>query len=296
VIVQYAEPRAAGRSWIRGLVLALLVGVLTLGGILAWLKWHENELVFETALSHTRHFGPLPPGAGELIIAEASGDSIAAVIFRAEPSHDSGFWVLHFHGNAESAFSDMQLQHCRALQYQGLNVLAIDYRGFGRSPGVASEAHIDEDAEAAYQELIRRGIAPERIIIWGHSLGSGPAVYLASRHASAALVLFGAFTSIPDAAADSYPFLPVRWLVGIYFDNLRRIPGVHMPIVIAHSVGDTLIPYHHAARLFGAANAPKRLLSLTMPSADGFGGHVDGLYDHLDLLISELGPLIGAQL
>ena len=61
------------------------------------------------------------------------------------------------------------------------------------------------DADAAYQDLLRRGIPANRIILLGHSLGSGPAVWLATRHAAAALVLFGAFTSIPDAAAYRYP-------------------------------------------------------------------------------------------
>jgi dienelactone hydrolase len=66
---------------------------------------------------------------------------------------------------------------------------------------------MDEDAEAAYQALLQRGVAPDRIIVLGHSLGSGPAVLLATRHKAAALVLFGAFTSISDAAAGRYSAL-----------------------------------------------------------------------------------------
>jgi uncharacterized protein len=156
-----------------------------------------------------------------------------------------------------------------------------------------------EDAEAAYQELIRRGIRPARIILWGHSLGSGPAVVLATEHVAAALVLFGAFTSVPDAAADTYPHLPVRWIVGIHFDSLRRMRDVHIPMVIAHSVSDILIPYHHAQRLFSAANEPKRFVALNVTPADGFGGHVDALYDNLALLALlalQLVTLIGAPL
>jgi pimeloyl-ACP methyl ester carboxylesterase len=83
-------------------------------------------------------------------------------------------------------------------------------RGFGETPGEPSEAAMYEDSEAAYQELLRRGVPQQRIIVLGHSLGSGPAVFLATRHKAAALVLFGAFTSIPDAAAGQYPYLPVR--------------------------------------------------------------------------------------
>ena len=150
------------------------------------------------------------------------------------------------------------------------------------------------DADAAYQDLLRRGIPANRIILLGHSLGSGPAVWLATRHAAAALVLFGAFTSIPDAAAYRYPYLPVRMAVGVQFNSLARIGDVHMPVVIAHSRGDKLIPYAHALTLIAAANEPKHLITFDPASNDGFGGHVDALYDHVDILKATLAALIPA--
>jgi fermentation-respiration switch protein FrsA (DUF1100 family) len=284
------------RRWLYGLAAVGITGILALGATLAWLKWHENELVFGTARSYSHTSGQLPANAEKLTIRGTAGSLLAAIILPADPLHNSGFWVLHLHGNADSAFSAVQLRHCQSLRTLGLNVLSFDYRGFGLSPGVASETNINEDAEAAYQELIRRGIPPKQIILWGHSLGSGPAVFLATRHVAAALVLFGAFTSVPDAAADTYPHLPVRWLVGVHFDSLRRMPDVHIPVVIAHSVSDTLIALHHSERLFAAANEPKRFLILEGPSTDGFGGHVDALYDNLGLLASPLATLINAPL
>ena len=152
-----------------------------------------------------------------------------------------------------------------------------------------------DDAEAAYQMLLQRGVASDRIILLGHSLGSGPAVLLATRHQAAALVLFGAFTSIPDAAAGRYPYLPVRLAVAIQFNSLSRISAVHIPVVIAHSRADTLIPYSHALKLFAAANEPKHLITFDSPTSDGFGGHVDALYEHTDILKSALGGLIPAM-
>jgi pimeloyl-ACP methyl ester carboxylesterase len=153
---------------------------------------------------------------------------------------------------------------------------------------------MDEDSEAAYRELLRRGVPPNRIILLGHSLGSGPAVLLATRHKVAALVLFGAFTSIPDAAADRYPYLPVRLAASVQFNSLARIGEVHMPVVIAHSRGDTLIPYSHALKLFAAANEPKHLITFDSPTEDGFGGHVDALYEHVGILRSALAGLVPA--
>jgi fermentation-respiration switch protein FrsA (DUF1100 family) len=149
-----------------------------------------------------------------------------------------------------------------------------------------------EDAEAGYQELVRLGAAPTRIVVLGHSLGSGPAVLLATHHSIAALVLFGAFTSIPDAAAARYPLLPVRYVASIKFNSLARIAAVHVPVIIAHSRTDTLIPYDHALRLYRAANDPKRLLTFTAPRDDGFGGHVDALFDNVPELKSALLALL----
>jgi uncharacterized protein len=278
-----------------GLGLIGLTVVLGMAATLGWLRWHEDALVFETALSHSRPDARLPVYAHRLTIAGQGGSSLAALVFPADPLHDSGYWILHMHGNAESAFSAVQVRHCEQLRAWGLSVLSFDYRGFGHSPGVASEQHMYEDAESAYQALIRRGISPAHIILWGHSLGSAPAVVLATRRPAAALVLFGALTSIPDVAAATYPYIPVRWVAGIHMDSLKRIPDVHIPVIIVHSVHDTLVPYQEGLRLYATANQPKRLLSLSNPSTDGFGGHVDGLYDHMELLAPQLAALAHVQ-
>lgn len=285
--------RIRGPGWLQCVCGGVLAAVVAIGGALLYLKLHESELVFRTALSHQRATGRLPPDAERLVIREVGGSELAALILRPEPAHDSAYWILHLHGNADSAFSPEQLRHCESLRQLGFSVLSFDYRGFGLSSGVASEAHMDQDAAAALDELIERGVSPSRIIVWGHSLGSGPAVLLASQHPVAALVLFGAFTSIPDAAQDTYPYLPVKWITGIRFASIDLMPKVHVPVLIAHSATDTLIPLRHAQRLFAAANEPKRLLVLHGAYSDGFGGHVAALYDHGELLMPALWALIG---
>jgi fermentation-respiration switch protein FrsA (DUF1100 family) len=270
--------------------LVVLLMVLTMG----WLKAHEDEIVFAAARGRQHLLTVLPADAQRVTVPEPNGVALAALMYRADGNPDDAFWVLHLHGNADSAFSPWQVRHCEALRGAGFNVLEIDYRGFGPTPGNPSEAAMYEDSEAAYQDLLRRGIAANRIIFLGHSLGSGPAVWLATRHAAAALVLFGAFTSIPDAAAYRYPYLPVRMVVGVQFNSLARIGDVHMPVVIAHSRDDKLIPYSHALTLLAAANEPKHLITFDAASTDGFGGHVDALYDHVDILKATLATLIPA--
>ncbi len=272
----------------------ILVGAVLLVMTLAlvWLKVHEDELVFAAAISRQHLLTTLPADAEVTAVPIAKSPDLAGLLFHADTAVDNGFWILQLHGNADSAFSRWQVRHCEALRESGFNVLEVDYRGFGRSPGQPSESAMYEDAEAAYQLLLQRGVAANRIIILGHSLGSGPAVRLASRHPAAALVLFGAFTSIPDAAADRYPYLPVRLAVAIQFNSLARIRDVHMPIVIAHSRADSLIPYSHALKLYDAANDPKRLITFDTPSKDGFGGHVDALFEHVNALQAALADVV----
>jgi pimeloyl-ACP methyl ester carboxylesterase len=268
------------------------VVVLIMAIPMIWLKAHEDELVFAAEDSRQHILSAVPADAERMAVPTPSGAKLAGLLFRADGSADNTFWVLQLHGNAVSTFSPGQVRHCEALRRSGFNVLEIDYRGFGPTPGRPSEAGMYEDSEAAYQELLRRGVPPNRIILLGHSLGSGPAVLLATRHKAAALVLFGAFTSIPDAAADRYPYLPVRLAVSVQFNSLARIGEVHMPVVIAHSRGDALIPYSHALKLFAAANEPKHLITFDSATDDGFGGHVDALYEHVDMLRSALAGLV----
>jgi pimeloyl-ACP methyl ester carboxylesterase len=281
--------RIARIALIAGGLSVLLIAVATV-----WLKAHEDEIVFAAARGREHLLTALPADAQRVTVPEPNGAALAALAYRADGNADNGFWVLHLHGNADSAFSPWQVRHCEALRAAGFNVLEIDYRGFGMTPGKPSEAAMYEDSEAAYQDLLRRGIADNRIILLGHSLGSGPAVLLATRHPAAALVLFGAFTSIPDAAANRYPYLPVRMVVGVQFNSLARIGKVHIPVVITHSRNDKLIPYSHALTLFAAANEPKQLITFDSASNDGFGGHVDALYEHVDMLKAALAKRIPA--
>jgi len=289
------EPALAVKRLGRILLIGLGTTVLVMAIAMGWLKVHEDELVFAAARSREHLLAALPADAERVSLHESNGVELAGVVFRADGGADNNFWVLQLHGNADSAFSPWQVRHCEALRQSGFNVLAIDYRGFGPTPGQPSESGMYEDSEAAYQELLRRGVPPERIILLGHSLGSGPAVLLATRHNAASLVLFGAFTSIPDAAAGKYPYLPVRLAVSVQFNSLARIRDVHIPVIIAHSREDTLIPYSHALKLFAAANEPKHLITYDSPSGDGFGGHVDALYEHVDVLKEALAGVIPAM-
>ena len=90
--------------------------------------------------------------------------------------------------------------------------------------------------------------------------------------------------------------MPVRELATIHFASLDRLPQVHIPVLVAHTRADKVVPYAHGLKLFAAANEPKRLLSLDADGVDRLGGHVNGLYENMALLAAPLGELLGVPL
>ena len=105
------------------------------------------------------------------------------------------------------------------------------------STGTPTEDGLLRDAEAAYQFATDPAIHRTRIVLWGHSLGSGVAVALAARHPVAKLILEAPFTSTADVAARLFPFVPVRWLMHDQFHSDRRIDAVQAPLLICMAPG-----------------------------------------------------------
>jgi len=140
-----------------------------------------------------------------------------------------------------------------ALHDTGFAVLAFDYRGYGRSGGQASEKNVYADTRAvlAFAQA-RFGLKPDRIIVVGRSVGSGPAVELAARERVAGLTLISPFTSAFRVLTR------VKLLPFDRFDNLSKIGRVRAPILIFHGTRDEVIPFAHGQKLFAAAPEPKR--------------------------------------
>ena len=255
---------------IRALLLVLGVAAAGYVAILVWLVGNEDRIVFQPEP------GPVPvPALDDGTVIEAvqfpSGDGTPLTAWRLAPSPaaPAGRWVLVLHGNAGNLATPGRPEHDQQLHGLGLGVLALDYRGYGLSGGVPSEAGLYADATAAYQYLrdtLR--VPPARILIYGHSLGSGVAVELATRVEAAGLILEGAFTSVPDRSAEVYPWLPVRWIGHNRFPSLARIGAVRMPVLIIHGRDDQTIPIGHGRRLHQAARAPRTFLEVA-------GGHDD---------------------
>jgi hypothetical protein len=219
----------------------------------------------------------------ELELATADGERLHAWFL---PREGASGAVLVCHGNAGSI--EQRLELARAFHELGWAVLLFDYRGYGGSSGRPSEEGTVRDAEAAFAHLtVVEGLAPERIVLYGESLGVGVALELALRRPAAALIAESGFTSLPDMAAEVYPFLPARWLARIRYDNLPKIARLARPLLIVHSPEDEIVPVAHAHRLFAAAREPKRLV-LTG------GGHNDGGFVRRAEWRGEVGAFLAA--
>ena len=153
----------------------------------------------------------------------------------------------------------------------GLSCLVFDYRGYGQSAGRPTEAGTYLDARAAFEWLTQtKGVASERIIVLGRSLGGSIAAHLATEVRPAGLVVESAFTSYPDIGARFYPYMPVRLFARFRYDTLASVRKVSCPILLMHSRNDDVVPFDFGTRLFAAAGEPKQFVEILGRHNDGF--------------------------
>ncbi len=188
--------------------------------------------------------------------------------------------LLFSHGNAGNMAGRLGTIHI--MHSLNLNVMIYDYRGYGRSRGRPSEEGTYMDVMGAWNYLTEeRGIAGERILLMGRSLGGPVSAWLSNRTQAAGLILESTFTSAVDLASELYPILPVRLLMKYEYPTLEYLRSASMPVLVSHSKKDGLVPYHHARTLFEAAPEPKMFLE--MQGGHG-GGHIETGQAYIDRL------------
>ena len=172
----------------------------------------------------------------------------------AGPLAERGWVAIYCHGNAGNIGG--RLLALEGLRRLGLAVLIFDYRGYGESSGRPTVAGTRLDIAAAWDHLIEaRGYAHDEIVLWGRSLGGAVAIDQAARAAEAgtppaALVVESSFTSTVAIGEEVYPWLPVGWFAGkIDYPSAKLIEQVSVPVLLAHSPQDELIPYAHGQTL-----------------------------------------------
>ena len=203
------------------------------------------------------------PEAQEVELTTSDGEKLVA--WHVPPRGDKPV-VIYFHGNAEIV--PWRAERHRATIANGTGLIALNFRGYGGSTGTPTEGGLHRDAAAAYAFAIER-YAPQRIVLWGHSLGTGVAVRLAAEKPVGKLILEAPYSSTVDIAAAMFPYVPARWLMKDQLRSDQWIGKVHVPLLIMHGVQDDVIPIRFAERLFALANEPKRFIRYDK------GGHND---------------------
>ncbi len=202
------------------------------------------------------------------------------------PHPDPRAVVLFCHGNAGNIEHRAGLMN--ALHHRvGVSAMIFDYRGYGQSDGAPTEAGVMADARAARRWLAQReGIAEDRIVLMGRSIGGAVAVDLAAGNGARGLVLESTFSSVPDVAAKLYPLLPVRLLMRSKFDSADKIDRYRGPLLQSHGDADRVVPYELGRRLHAAANDPKQFV--VIPGGDHNGPQSDEYYDRLIAFLDSL--------
>lgn len=255
-----------------GVLMVLAVGLFV--AAIAYVKVNETALIFPREIAPNG----LPAPADSLrlpyrTVSFRTADSVLLTswIIPAAREDSSGLWVLLCHGQTGNLATTTRPQYYAYLRSIGVNILAFDWRGFGASGGTPSEEGLYRDARAAYEYLRNEhGVLAENIIIFGHSLGSAPAIELATRVSAAGLIVEGAPKSVRDRAQELYPLLPIRFIPFTHFNSLTRIGRVTMPVLFLHASADKRIPLAHGRALFVAAASTKRFVELAGQHHDAF--------------------------
>lgn len=209
----------------------------------------------------------------EIIAVQTEGLNQAVEGWYVPPSVAGMPVILYFHGNA----GNQAIRVPRARQYieQGYGILLAGYRGYGGNPGKPSENAFLADGLAYFDWLEQQaGIPEERVVIYGESLGTGVAVWLAARKLNIrALVLESPYTSLVDIARTRFFFIPVDLLMRDRYTSAKWISGVTAPVLFLHGQRDMVVSPRYGQRLYDAANQPKTMR--LFPDA----GHND-LYAH----------------
>jgi fermentation-respiration switch protein FrsA (DUF1100 family) len=241
-----ADKKALLAAVKRGIRTALVTTVVTLVVFILALMIFENKLIYFPS----RDAVGASPGE-EVWLTAADGVKFHGWYLR--HPHAMGT-ILHLHGNAGNLEDRRDL--VKGLCALGVNVMAIDYRGYGKSEGSPDEQGLYKDTRAAYDWLLTKTTA-DRIVVHGESLGGGPACELASTVACAGLIIQSTFTSAPDMAPRVVPWFP-KFLVRTKFDNRAKVAKITCPKLFIHSRRDEIMPFEMGEALFAAAAEPKQ--------------------------------------
>ena len=241
--------------WLLGVV--AVVYVVALGGLYVF---QRNFYYPAPGGGKSRAAAP-EAGTQDITIKTADGLSLRAFY---RPAQDGLPTLIFFHGNGDGL--DGSTVATRELAQQGYGVLLPEYRGYGGNSGTADEQGLYRDGIASVDWLEQQGLKPGEIVLIGNSLGSGVATEIATRKPVGGLAIVSGFASLPGVVSGHYPMVP-RFLVRDRYENVAKIGGIKMPILIYHGDGDSLVPIANALALKTAQPAA----TLVIESREGHG-------------------------
>lgn len=240
-----------------GLLRAVLVGLLL---AVLLLRLFEDRLIFFPDL-FSEDVDPARAGVPveDVFFTTSDGVRLHGWFSSAEGATHI---ILYFHGNAGNLAG--RIDNIGFLRRLPANVLAVDYRGYGKSQGRPTETGVYRDAEAAYDYLVKeRGVRPDRIVVLGQSLGSAVAVDLAAKRPVAGVILEAGFPSARRVAEEAIWIPGLGYLLRSKFDSARKLKSIRVPVLVAHCRQDPVIPFKLGEELFAAANKPKQFMAYT---------------------------------
>ena len=246
------------------MILLILVAAYALICLVAYLA--QARLVYFPSRDDAGNPGSVGLEYRDVTFATATGRELHGWMI---PAPQSRYTLLYCHGNAGNITH--RLESIRQFVDLGLSVFIFDYSGYGRSAGRPGEKQTYQDVDAAWAWLTEEeGVAPDDIIVFGRSLGGAVAIDLATEVQPRAIIVESCFTSIPDLGARLYPWLPVRFISRISYNNMKKIREVRVPKLFVHSLEDDVVPFGMGKRLYNRASRPKEFLRIRGNHNDGF--------------------------
>jgi fermentation-respiration switch protein FrsA (DUF1100 family) len=246
------------------IVFAIFAGIYCLIGSFLHDGNSVNRLVLSPAVGANRFYNlDLVPGAKKEVIdiATPDGNKLNAWLFKV-PGSDK--LTIVSHGNAGNISNRIYLAN--VLVPAGSSVLVYDYRGYGLSTGTPSIQGILQDGLTAYDYAHKQlGYPPDKILLYGESIGSAVTCNLACERSCAAVILQSGIASLPAAGRFVFPFLwlyPDFIFATPHLDNVQRVKDIHVPILLIHGKVDHIVAFQSSEKMFAAANEPKQLVFL----------------------------------
>lgn len=202
----------------------------------------------------------------KVILASTHGNHVTGWYI---PGKNSDRALLFFHGNGGNM--SHRRDSIEIFHHLGLDVLIIDYQGYGESEGVPGEQAMYDDGRAAFDYLVNdRKFEKENIVVFGRSLGGAVAARITAEKQPGAAILESTFASVPDVASYYFPLMSKIIVSRYRFNSLVQVRKIHCPLLVLHSKQDDVIPFMSGVKLYNAANNPRTFVELVGDHNSGF--------------------------